>query len=248
MKITIFNGSHQGRRGNTAVMVDAFLHGASEAGATVKHLMLTEYRVEFCRACKACWFQTPGRCPIADDMPELTEAYLGTDIVGFATPLYVDNVSGRMKVFLDRLIQTGDPHWEVDASGECIHRRRFERPTGMVVLANCGYPEQTHFQPLEVIFRRMARNQHLELVGEIYRGGGGLLTKYDPGNKQYIGRYIELVREAGREVATRGHIGAETSRLLRQPLLPDPDFVGMFRRKVNEMCDAMAARTDAGTS
>jgi len=248
MKITVFNGSHQVKPGNTSVMVDEFLRGASEKGAVVRHIRLVEHRIEFCTACKACWFQTPGRCRIRDGMAGLLEAYLEADVVGFATPLYVDNVSGRMKVFLDRLIATGDPHWDVDEAGECVHRRCHDRPERMIVISNCGYPEQTHFQPLSVIFRRMARNQHLELAGEIYRGGGGLLTRHDDTIKPFIDRYLELVKRAGAEVAVHGRIREETGLLLQRPLLPNPDYAETFRCKVNEVIDSSLPKKDCTKS
>ena len=54
-------------------------------------------------------------------MAELTRKYLASDIIVMATPLYVDNVSGMTKVFMDRLMIVCDPHFESDESGETRH-------------------------------------------------------------------------------------------------------------------------------
>ncbi|HNW33622.1 MAG TPA: flavodoxin family protein [Candidatus Ozemobacteraceae bacterium] len=247
MNITIFNGSHQKHPGNTSLMVDEFLRGASSQGATGKQIRLSEYHLEYCTACKACWNVTPGECPINDGMKDLVDEYRSADILGLATPLYADQVSGRMKVFLDRLIVVGDPHWETDSSGECRHRRRYARPTGLVVLANCGYPEQSHFQPLRSFFPRLARNHHLELVGEIYRGAGGLLTQADEALKPYIDQYMKLLYQAGAEVGRDGRISEKTQADLEKPLLPIPHFAEVFRTRVNEIVDARSPR-QAGTA
>lgn len=119
---------------------------------------------------------------------------IASDIVGFATPLYVDNVTGVMKNFMDRLIPLGDPHWEKDEHGECRHVKRHEKPTKIVASANCGFPEQSHFQVLRVLFKRIARNFHCELVAEIYRGGGALLRSPEPAFQPLIERLSKLNR------------------------------------------------------
>ncbi len=239
MLVTAFNGSHRKIEGNTWMMVDAFLSGAAAAGADVGHVRLADRRIGFCQACKRCWFQDPGRCHLDDDGNELVAAYLRSDLVVFASPLYVDNVSGLMKTFLDRLITVGDPHWDLDEAGECVHRPRFQKPTRMVAIMNCGYPEQSHFAPMRLLFRRMARNLHLQFAGEILRGGGGLLTNCEPALKPQMDDYLGLVRKAGREAVSLGEIQADTTDRLERPLLPGPDFSERFREKVNEICDSM---------
>ncbi len=246
MRISIFNGSHRSGPGNTATMIGAFTDGAASAGADVATFPLVEHKILFCRACKQCWFATPGQCPLPDDMPGLQSAFLAADVVVLATPLYVDNVSGLLKTFLDRLITVGDPHWDADANGASVHRRRHPLPTKLVFLANCGYPEPENFDPLRILARRMARNFHCELAGEIYRGGGGLLTRPDATTQPFIDRYLTRVRQAGSEVATAGRISPATQRLLEEPLLPNPDFFTVFRDHVNILCDTMAGSTGPG--
>ena len=50
----------------------------------------------------------------------------------------------------------------------------------VIALSGCGFPEQTHFEVLRVLFRRMTRNMGAELIGEIYRGEAGLLLRKEP--------------------------------------------------------------------
>jgi multimeric flavodoxin WrbA len=242
MIITAFNGSHQRGNGNTWTMVEAFLRGAAGRGAETRQIELVEKRLEHCRACKACWFKTPGSCPLPDDGPGLLAAYTGSDVVVFASPLYVDNVTGLMKVFFDRLIAVGDPHWDTDQHGESVHRARYPKPRKLVVIMNGGYPEQTNFEHLRLLFRRMARNLHVELAGEIYRGAGGLLAKHASSMKPSLDAYLHLVQKAGEELVDRGAVSYEMQTRLEGPLLPISDFSKWFREKVNEVCDGNMSR------
>jgi multimeric flavodoxin WrbA len=239
MIITAFNGSHQKINGNTWTMVEAFLQGAAQKGGTTRQIRLAEKRLEYCRACKICWFKTPGVCSLPDDGRELLNAYSQSDVVLFASPLYTDNVTGLMKTFFDRLIAIGDPRWETDADGESVHRARFAKPQKLVVLMNAGYPEQTNFEHMRTLFRRMARNLHLAMAGEIYRGAGGLLTKHEPSMAPFIESYLNLLREAGRELVENGAVSFELQTRLEGPLLPIADFSRVFREKVNELVNAL---------
>ena len=242
MKITIFNGSAKAEQGNTHIMVEAFLQGAREAGAEVENVLLAQKTIHSCKACKACWLKTPGQCFQRDDMDELLLKFSSSEIVGFATPVYVDNVSGIMKNFMDRLIPIGDPHWEKDEHGECRHIKRHENPRSFIAIANCGFPEQSHFQVLQILFRRIARNMSCELAAEIYRGGGGLLSSNDEQLRPFIESYKELLRKAGFEVVNDLRLTNDTIEQLEKPLLPMENYVDEFMRRVNQLCDSASLR------
>ena len=82
---------------------------------------------------------------------------------------------------------------------------------------------------------------HLELAGEIYRGAGGLLAGIVPEFSEHIDRYLNLVKQAGRETAKTGRISAELQQALETPLIPLPDFNRMFLNKVNQLADRLPA-------
>ena len=60
-------------------------------------------------------------------MAELRSKYVAADIVVFATPLYVDNVTGMMKNFMDRLVTLADPYFEKDENGQYRHVKGSEK-------------------------------------------------------------------------------------------------------------------------
>lgn len=235
MKITIFNGSPRAEAGNTHVMVEAFMKGAREGGAEVENVFLARKEIKPCRGCFGCWLKTPGECVIKDDMAELLEKFAGSDIVVFATPLYVDNVTGIMKNFMDRLIPGGDPHFEKDEGGECAHLMRSEKRVKLVVISNCGFPEQSHFQVLELLFKRVARNMRTEVIGEIYRGGGAILKDAPLILKPVIRKYKKLLQKAGKEIAENLRLSEETRSKLEKPLIPEERYIA----EANEYFDKL---------
>ncbi len=225
MNITVFNGSPRAEKGNTHFMVEAFLKGAQEAGAGTENIFLAKKKIRPCLGCFCCWVKTPGACAIQDDMAGLREKYMAADVVVFATPLYVDNVTGIMKNFMDRLVPLADPHFEKDENGQYRHVKGFEKIQKIAVISNCGFPEQDHFQVLRLLFRRIARNFHSEIIAEIYRGGGEILQVDHLMLKPLIWKYKKLLEKAGKEVADNMGLSEATREEIEKPLIPHDMYI-----------------------
>lgn len=237
MKITVFNGSPRGKRGNTHIMVKEFSKGVKKAGGVIENIFLIKKEIKPCLGCFDCWYKTPGKCIIKDDMDELLSKFLSSDIVVFATPIYIDNLTGIMKNFMDRLIPVIDPRFERDEIGECRHKKRFEKYPKIVVISNCGYPEQSHFQVLRLLFKRVARNLHSDIIAEIYRGGGWLL-KTSLVSKKLVLDYKKLLRKVGREIVKNLSLSEKTISELRKPIISVDEFIEF----ANKGCDKLLSR------
>ena len=220
MKITVFNGSPRGKRGTTNVMVAEFLAGAAGAGAQVENIFLVEREINHCLGCVACWIKTPGKCVHKDDMAELIDKFMGSDVSVFATPIHIDNLSGITKNFIDRLIATRMPFFEVYSDGETRHLNRYEQQPRIMMISSCGYPEQSQFQVIRLWLKRFSRNFDMEVVGEIYRSWGWLLKAEDEELEPKIQAYKNLLQKAGREVAGNLKLSEETAARLEEPILP----------------------------
>ncbi len=70
---------------------------------TFSVIHLAHYKIEYCMGCGNCCEQ--GVCPISekDDVKVICEDLQQADIVFFASPVYLHNVSGIMKSFFDRI-------------------------------------------------------------------------------------------------------------------------------------------------
>jgi multimeric flavodoxin WrbA len=220
MKITCFNGSPRGKNSNSQRIASEFLEGARQAGAEVENIFLAEKKIGYCRACLSCWIKTPGRCIQKDDMAELLEKLVRSDVAVFATPLYADNVSGMLKTFIDRMIPSLEPYVK-QVNGETLHLKRYEKYPRIVVISNNAFPEQTHFQTLRLYFRRLARNPML---------------------KPAIQSYKKLLRKAGEELVLQGRISDETTKRLEKPLMPPAQFLKAMNRYFEKRLERLAGK------
>lgn len=225
MKIIAFNSSPRAERGNTSIIVEAFLEGCRGAGAETEHVYLAKKKIAPCMGCFSCWTKTPGVCVIKDDMKDLLKKSLEADVVAYATPLYVDNVSGIMKNFMDRGIPTALPQFEKDAEGRMRHPERAAKVARSVVISNSGFPQRDQFDVLRLLFRRLAGLGHSELIGEIYRDEGELLRNASGALRPIVDKYKELVKKAGREVVEKGRLSEATMKELEKPLIPYEDYI-----------------------
>ncbi len=101
MKVIAIHGSPRTIRSTTRKLAGLVLEGAAEAGAETGMIDLCDFRVTPCTACEGCAFT--GICIYEDDVPAIVERLKEADGIVFASPVYIDNVSGQMKVFYDRL-------------------------------------------------------------------------------------------------------------------------------------------------
>ncbi|OPY39324.1 MAG: Iron-sulfur flavoprotein [Methanoregula sp. PtaU1.Bin051] len=101
MKILAINGSPRTVHSNTRRLTSFVLEGAAEAGAETEIIDLCDFRITPCTACEACSIN--GVCVNEDDVPGILARMREADGIVFASPVYIDNITGQMKVFFDRL-------------------------------------------------------------------------------------------------------------------------------------------------
>lgn len=239
MKVVVFDGSPSAGRGATHMMTQAFLAGVEDAGARTETIYLSKQKIQHCMACSICWVKTPGQCVLKDDMAELQSKYFESDISVFASPLFVDNVTGYMKIFMDRLwFPMIDHHFEKDEEyGECRHPRRQTYIPKMVAMANCGCPEQGQFAALRVLYRRIARNFGIDFMAEIYRGGGALLFNPEAGFEAEAKEYMQLLKTAGHELIQQSGFSNKTKMELEKPYLPESEYVERYTKTFEKIMD-----------
>ena len=86
---------------NSDMLADKFMEGTLQAGHEVEKISLIGKDIRFCRGCLAC--QKLGKCVIQDDVDAIMQKVLHADVIVWATPIYYFEMSGQMKVLIDRM-------------------------------------------------------------------------------------------------------------------------------------------------
>ncbi|MFZ2456879.1 MAG: flavodoxin family protein [Candidatus Altiarchaeia archaeon] len=106
MKAVGFIGSPR-KGGSTEILVNEILAGASEKGAQIAVYNVTELNIKGCKACYSCRDRIG--CILKDDMQKLYEEINKASAVVFGSPIYMWQMSGQMKLFIDRLLPFQNP-------------------------------------------------------------------------------------------------------------------------------------------
>ena len=88
------------KHGNSELLCDRFLTGATEAGHRTELIRLAEKSISPCIACDGC--RNTGICIKADDMADILQKVIDADMIVLATPVYFYSMDAQMKTFIDR--------------------------------------------------------------------------------------------------------------------------------------------------
>jgi len=144
MKVTAFVGS--ARKKHTYNTTLKFLKNLEESGnVDTEIISLADYNLNICRGCKLCLDRGEERCPLKDDRDLLLTKMKESDGVIFASPNYSFQVSGQMKVFIDRL-------------GFFLHRPMFFGKTYTSIVAQGVYGGKNIVKYLDLIGSAMGFN------------------------------------------------------------------------------------------
>ncbi len=135
MKTVIgFNGSPR-PLGNTARLVKAVLAGAEAAGAKTRYVHLATLGFGGCTACMSC--RTQPACAQDDAMSRVLQDIFHADALVIGSPVYMWQVTGQTKLFLDRLY----PVLAADFTTR-LHRR-----PKLALVFTQGHPDAAYFRP-----------------------------------------------------------------------------------------------------
>jgi multimeric flavodoxin WrbA len=146
------------KNGNTAKVLEAFETIAS-AGVAVDRIDVAYKNIEGCRGCDACKqkLSQPG-CAQRDDMTEILERIMVSNLVVYAGPVYVWDFPARMKAVMER-------HYclvKEIPGGRDIH---LIEGKPVALLMTCGGTAEKNADVLGEIFRREMEYLHCTVIG-----------------------------------------------------------------------------------
>lgn len=210
MKILAIHGSPRTIRSTTRKLAGFVLEVAAGAGAETEIIDLSDHRVTPCTDCEGC--RMTGTCVFDDDVSELLSRMREADGIVFGSPVYIDNVTGQMKIFFDRLADA--IHYQVLAG---------KYGCAVAVTKESGGAEVVAYL-----------NHVLNYLGVISVGGISIATQ---GDAEAIDRAEPEARALGKKLA--GAIRDRYSDPVQEKILADNR--GYFRKIVEENRDFRSA-------
>ncbi|HDP69857.1 MAG TPA: flavodoxin family protein, partial [Actinobacteria bacterium] len=140
MKVLAISASHRGENGYTHFMLNKFLSGLRDGGSEVETIVLSKIKMNRCTGCESCQTKTPGRCVFdeKDDVRNVFNKIEESDLLVFASPVYVYNISGLLKIFFERYMGAADmSKLFVNKNGVFTHGMRQELYKPFVAIAVC---------------------------------------------------------------------------------------------------------------
>ena len=233
MKIVAINGSHRGDKGFTHVLIDKLFKGAIDGGADCEEITLSKLRVNMCKACQTCDTEKHFmKCVYdeKDDVSLIFEKMRQANIIIYATPIYVMNMTGLMKVFLDRIYSTGDCNdYRLSKSGLFFHhisKEIYSKP--FVTLICQDNMENETSKNVVSYFKTFSRFMDAPQAGTIIRRSGQMIGHgKSPEKEKQFPKIIEsyqAIENAGKELAKFGKIRRKTQKKASQDVIPVPFF------------------------
>lgn len=222
MKILVLNGSPKKAKSDTLHITKAFLDGMNEASAQDVHIIhVIEKHIEYCTGCFTCK-RNGGTCIHNDDMREILDEILESDLLVFSFPLYCYGMPAPLKALLDRTMplsslamqKVGDRYEHVgQADFSHLH---------YLMICGCGFPNSKHnFEPAVAEFKLCFPNNHT-----IITVPESPMFNVPQAAEVTIPR-LELVKLAGKQYAQTGGIAPELLAEISSPMIPENTYAAI---------------------
>ncbi|MBQ7203751.1 MAG: flavodoxin family protein [Eubacterium sp.] len=224
MKILVLNGSPKREGSDTMHITRAFVDGMGDNDVRIVNLI--DSHIEYCTGCFSC-MRNGGTCVHNDDMRQLLEEVLNSDVLILSYPLYCYGMPAPLKAFMDRTLplssmamqKVGDRYEHV-GQADFSHLR-------YVMVCGCGFPNSTHnFEPAVAQFKLCFPSNHTVITvpeSPMFNAPeADIVTK----------PRLELVKRAGEQFAKNGEIEAALLSEIGTPMIPDEQYAQIVNSSV----------------
>ena len=216
MKILVLNGSPKRDKSDTMHMTRPFLTGMNDIRKNDVHIIdVIDKKIEYCTGCFEC-MKNGGKCIHQDDMHDILNEILQSDILIFSFPLYCYGMPAPLKALMDRTLPLGSmamqkvgERYEHVAQADFSHLR-------YVMICGCGFPNsKNNFEGMIKQFELMFPNNNTIIT--VPESPMFNAPEAAPVTKPFL----EVMRQAGCEYTNDGKISDDTMSKLNIPMIPE---------------------------
>ena len=227
MKILVLNGSPKRDKSDTMHITRAFLDGMNEAAPQEVHTIhVIDKHIEYCTGCFAC-MRNGGTCIHDDDMRDILNEILDSDLLIWSFPLYCYGMPAPLKALLDRTLplssmamQKVGERYEHVGQADFSHLR-------YVMICGCGFPNSKHnFEPAAAQFKLCFPGNHTILTvpeSPMFAAPEAAVVT-EP--------RLVLGRQAGKRYAETGEIDAALLEEICSPMIPEEQYAAIVNAGV----------------
>jgi len=219
IKVLAISGSVRMEKSDTTVILDPFLEGMKEAGASVELFYVKRLNIKPCTGDFHCWDTKPGECVVDDDMQLLYPKLRNADILVLATPVYIP-LPGEMQNFINRLCPLLEP---ILVKRDGRTRAKFHEDVKIrkiVLVSTSGWWEKGNFETVVRIVKEIAEDASVEFTGAVLRPHAFIMNE----NREKAKIIINALRQAGFQLVKEGRMIEEILETISQPLIPEEEL------------------------
>lgn len=231
-KVIAINGSPRTVKGNTAMVLSAFMEGIKDAGIDTELFYTSLLKIRPC-ACgnMYCWYKKPGECVIKDDMRQIYPRLRESEIVILAAPVYIP-LPGDMQNFVNRFCPLINPHLEFKNGRTRARLRDDVKIRKFVLVSTGGWWEKENMNIVLNIAEELAENSGVEFGGAVLRPHAFVMKQ----NRQLTDdgkAVLASVKKAGYQLIKEGTMNPETLNAVSRPLIPEEELRDMYNRYID---------------
>ncbi len=222
MKILVLNGSPKREHSDTMHITRAFLEGMNEATKHDIHIIqVIDKHIEFCTGCFSC-MRNGGTCVHDDDMREILEEILESDLLIWSFPLYCYGMPAPLKALLDRTLPLSSMAMQkVGDRYEHVEQADFSH-LKYLMICGCGFPNSRHnFEPAVAGFKLCFLGSHTIITvpeSPMFNA---------PEAAAVTEPRLALVKQAGRQYAETGDINESLLAEIGTPMIPEEQYAAI---------------------
>ena len=228
MKILVINGSPKKDKSDTMNITRAFLEGMNEVSQNeISVIHAVEKHIEYCSGCFSC-MRNGGNCIYNDDMGEILNKILESDLLIWSYPLYCYGMPAPLKALLDRTLPLSSmamkkvgERYEHVGQADYSHLR-------YLMICGCGFPNsKRNFEPAVSQFKLCFPNDHTIITipeSPMFNAPEAAVVTVPR---------TERIRQAGKQYAETGEISSELLAEITSPMIPEEQYAEIVNGTVN---------------
>jgi len=176
------------KNGNTHVLVSQILEAVHSEGISTEVIFLNDLSIEECDGCHVCW--KTEKCVKTDDMSNLYQKIIESDVIIFGTPIYWYGPTALMKGFIDRFVYFNGPK----------NRKKIKDKLAVIAIPFEEENDETA-APVVSFFKRSLNFLGVKLIGKIIVPGVTLRGEVKK-KKEYMDKAYELGRKIAKTISS----------------------------------------------